>query len=293
MVKQFQSRISKRERKSIDLADRLGGEIFTRSDKKLLEGALLDKIKISDIIIKDQVRTKFNDSSIRKLAKNIQTNGLIQPLVVHRIGSKYTLVCGERRYRALNLIHTKEASCYILENKTDEELMAIQFSENSSREALHYIDKANGILNYRMATDATERKIQSDLGISKSDVHRSLLIAKMPESIKMAAKTYDIEKYVLLEFDALADSELKKKIERQILIGVVTRRLELKAIIRNKGVVVKKTKIKMGTPSLKKNLSANAFIKMMNSRLQDMNLDEKNKKLLGDLMERSKEMTDM
>lgn len=292
MVKQFQSRISKRERKSIDLSDRLGEEIFTRSDRKLLEGALLDKIKISDIIVKDQVRTKFNDGSIRELAKNIQANGLIQPLVVHRTGSKYTLVCGERRFRALNLIQMKQASCYILENKTQEELMAIQFSENSSREALHYIDKANGILNYKMATDATERKIQSDLGISKSDVHRSLLIAKMPESIKIAAKTYDIEKYVLLEFDALADSELKKKIERQILIGEVTKRSELKAIIRNKGVIVKRPKVKT-TSSLKKNLSANAFIKMMNSRMRDMNLDEKNKKLLGELMEQSKEMADM
>ena len=292
MAKQFQSRISKRNRQSIDLTDRLGEEIFSRSDRKLLEGALLDKIKISDIIVKEQVRTKFNDGSIRELAKNIQANGLIQPLVVHRTGFKYTLVCGERRYRALNLIEMQEVSCYILQNKTNEELMAIQFSENSSREALHYIDKANGILNYKTATDATERKIQSDLGISKSDVHRSLLIAKMPDALRTAAKTYDVEKYVLLEFDALADSELKKKIERQILIGEVTKRSELKAIVRNKGVVVKKAKIKQ-TPLSKKNLSANAFIKMMNSRMQDMNLDEKNKKLLGDLMEQSRDMADM
>ncbi|MCY4524016.1 MAG: ParB/RepB/Spo0J family partition protein, partial [Halobacteriovoraceae bacterium] len=193
MAKQFQARISKRDRKAIDFTDRLGLEIFNRSDKKLLEGALLDKIRLADIIIKDQVRTKFNDNSIRELAKNIQANGLIQPLVVHRSGAKYTLICGERRYRALNLINKKEVSCYILENKTHEELMAIQFSENSSREALHYVDKANGIYNYKMATNATERKIQSDLGISKSDVHRSLLVAKMSESIKTAAKTYNVE----------------------------------------------------------------------------------------------------
>ena len=211
MPKQFKSRISKKQRTTIDITDKLGKNVFFKSDQKLLDGALLDKINLADIVVKEQVRTKFNDGSIRNLAQNIEANGLIQPLVVHRIGAKYTLICGERRYRAMLLIKKKEVSCYILENKTEQELMAIQFSENSSREALHYIDKANGILNYQTATHASERKIQSDLGISKSEVHRSLLIARMPESIKLAAKNNNIEKYVLVEYDALSESELKKK----------------------------------------------------------------------------------
>ena len=80
--------------------------------------------------------------------------------------------------------------------------MAIQFSENSSRENLHFIDKADGILNYQMATNVSERKITAALGISKSEVHRSLLLAKLPKKLKHAAKEFNIEKYVLLEFDA-------------------------------------------------------------------------------------------
>ena len=88
--------------------------------------------------------------------------------------------------------------------------MAIQFSENSSREALHYIDKADGILNYQKATAASERKITAALGISKSEIHRSLLIARLPEKIKEAAKRFNVEKYVLLEFDALVSGKSQK-----------------------------------------------------------------------------------
>ena len=180
-------------------------DIFQRSDEKLLDGALIEKIKLSEIKVKEQVRTQFNEHSLRELAANIKLNGLIQPLVVHRNQEgKLTLLCGERRYRAMTRIaKMSEAPCFILENKNKEELMAIQFSENSSREELHYVDKADGIFNYKMATGRSERKICQTLGISKSEVHRGLLIAKLPHKLKEAAKNFNIEKYVLLEIKSI------------------------------------------------------------------------------------------
>ena len=110
--------------------------------------------------------------------------------------------------------------------------MAIQFSENSSREALHYIDKADGILSYQGAKKPVKENL-SGTGISKTEVHRSLLIAKLTKKIKEAAKIHDIEKYVLLEFNGIEDKKLKKKIERQILIGEVRKRAELRRILKS------------------------------------------------------------
>lgn len=292
VTKQFASRISKKQRKSIDLTNLIGEEVFKRSDKKLLEGVLLDEVNLFDILLKEQVRTKFNDNSIRELAKNIETNGLIQPLVVHRVGAKYTLICGERRYRAMSLIKMEKAPCYILENKSDEELMAIQFSENSSRESLHYIDKANGILNYQKATKASERKIQADLGISKSEVHRGLLMARMSEPLKQAAKSYDIEKYVLLEFHVLEASELKSKIERQILIGEMTKRVELKKMIRQGGVSIVQEKTKKRKRPTSKKTSLTAFIKAVNAQSQRTGLDKETKKVLSGLLQETKNTID-
>ncbi len=292
MSKTFAVRVSKKERKVIDMSEKLGRDIFKISDEKLLQGAKLDEIFLKDIIVKEQVRTKFNDDSIKELAKNIEVNGLIQPLVLHRDRKgNYTLICGERRFRALSYNKAEKAPCFVLENKTEEELMAIQFSENSSREELHWVDKADGILNYQLATSASERKIQAALGISKSEVHRSLLIAKMPRNLKEAAKKYNIEKYVLLEWDAITDKVLRLDVEKRILAGEIIKRNELAKVISGRGLLKagKKDAVKVSLP---KGISANAFLKAMTSKSKDLNLDKKTQELLRTLVEETKEMID-
>ncbi len=292
MSKTFAARVSKKERSTIDLSEKVGREIFKVSDDRLLQGAKLTEIQMKEIVVKEQVRTKFNDDSIRDLAKNIEVNGLIQPLVLHQDkNGRFRLICGERRYRALTFNKAVSAPCFVLENKTEEELMAIQFSENSSREELHYVDKADGILNYQIATEASERKIQAALGISKSEVHRSLLIAKMPRNMKEAAKRFDIEKYVLLEWDALSRSSLKSDIEKRILAGDITKRAELARII-SAGGLMKAGKKVSAKPALPKGVSANAFLKAMTSKSKDLNLDKKTQELLRTLVEETKEMMD-
>ncbi len=296
MSKTFAARISKKERTTIDLsdkvADKIGRDIFKISDDRLLQGAKLAEIHIKDIVVKEQVRTKFNDDSIRDLARNIEVNGLIQPLVLYLDkNNRYRLICGERRYRALSFNKAEKAPCFVLENKTEEELMAIQFSENSSREELHYVDKADGILNYQIATEASERKIQAALGISKSEVHRSLLIAKMPRALKEAAKAHDIEKYVLLEWDSMDKSPLKNEVEKKILNGDITKRAELARII-NSGNLIKASKKAPVKSALPRGLSANAFLKAMTSKSKDLNLDKKTQELLRTLVEETKEMID-
>lgn len=294
MAKKFAARVAKSERRVIDMSDRLSRDLFKISDEKLLKGARLDEILLKDINVKEQVRTKFNDDSIKELAANIKVNGLIQPLVLHldkKLG-KYTLICGERRFRAMSSINMEKCPCFILEDKTEEELMAIQFSENSAREALHYIDKADGILNYQIATKASERKIQAALGISKSEVHRSLLIAKMDKKLKEAAKKYNIEKYVLLEFDVLDKSDFKTQLEKKILAGEVTKRSQLKRSLST-GVVKAGSKKKVTKAALPKGLSAAAFLKAMQAKQKDMNLDKETQKLLKALVQETKEIVDM
>jgi ParB family chromosome partitioning protein len=285
MSKNFDPRVSRRERKVVEFDPKL----YRNFDAKLLEGAKLEELKLTNVVVKDQVRTKFNEASIRDLAKNIEVNGLIQPLVVHREGNKFVLICGERRFRAMQTIPFETAPCFVLENKTQQELMAIQFSENSSREELHYIDKADGISNYQNATNASERKICQALAISKSEVHRSLLIANLPNEIKEAAKTYDIEKYVLLEFDAISDSALKKKIQRQLLIGEITKRADLKRIVKAGGLPGQ-TLIAAGkkAPRLPTNMTANAFLKVMQTRARD--LDPESQRALQDLVDEARDL---
>ncbi|MBF0361794.1 MAG: ParB/RepB/Spo0J family partition protein [Oligoflexia bacterium] len=234
MSKTFAVRTSKKERtilSNIHSSSSLQN-LIRYNDQKLLKGAELSEVKLSEITVREQVRTKFNEDSLKELAENIKINGLIQPLVIHREGPKFVLLCGERRFRAMRLINKERAPCFILEGKSKEELLAIQFSENSSREELHYIDKADGIYNYQIATGSSERKIETDLGISKSEVHRSILIAKLPSKLKEAAKMHDIEKYVLIEFDELPSTHPQRvSLEKSIINGEITKRAHLKKFL--------------------------------------------------------------
>jgi len=227
MAKEFSARVSKRERKVTDITSGIDEKILRANDQKLLRGAQLSNIALSSIVVREQVRTKFNDESLQELGENIKVNGLIQPLVIHREGNKFVLICGERRFRAMTMIKMEEAPCFILENKSKEELMAIQFSENQAREDLHYIDQADSIYGYQKLTGTSERKITAALGISKSEVHRCLMIAKLPKDIKEAAKNFNTEKYVLLEWNELPKNEFKTEIKGKILSGEITKRLQI------------------------------------------------------------------
>lgn len=293
MTKKFAARVSKRNRVKKDITLGLDERIFEMNDEKLLKGAQLDNISLSKITVKQQVRTKFNDESIRELAANIEENGLIQPLVVHREGSVYVLICGERRFRAMSTLpEMTEAPCFILENKTVEELMAIQFSENSAREQLHYIDQADSIYGYKKLTGASERKIQAALGISKSEVHRCLLIARIPKSVKEAAKIHNTEKYVLLEWSALESGSLKNSLKNKIIKGDIKKRLQLKrAITAGGGVIKTKTKSKK-TPMKRKTASANLFIKMLKEKSKEMDLDKSEMAMLKKLVSETKDLID-
>ena len=288
MAKSFAKRVSKKKREYKDIAAHLDQSIFDMNDQKLLQGARLDDIELAKIEVRKQVRTKFNDDSIRELAENIKENGLIQPLVVHREGSKYVLICGERRFRAMSTLEDmKFAPCFILEDKTDEELMAIQFSENSAREQLHYIDQADSISGYKKLTGASERKIQAALGISKSEVHRCLKIAKLPKSVKEAAKEHNTEKYVLLEWGGLEKGNLRNNLKVKILDGSITKRLQLKrAINAAGGGVVKKRKTTNKKPTQAE------LLKLVNAKSKEMDMDKKTQAMLKKLLkEAQKDLT--
>lgn len=285
MAKKFAARVSKRDRDKRDMTAHLDESIFRLNDEKLLKGAQLDNIRLNKISVKKQVRTKFNDDSIAELAANIRENGLIQPLVVYRDGNQFVLICGERRFRAMTTIEDMvEAPCFILEDKTPEELMAIQFSENSAREQLHYIDQADSIFGYKKLTGTSERKIQAALGISKSEVHRCLLIAKLPKTLKEAAKIHNTEKYVLLEWGQLEKGKVRDELRKKIVAGDITKRLQLKRAINKSGAVVK-TKTKAQP---KKKATPSDFLKAMKAQSKDMDLSKQEMAMLKKIMAETK-----
>jgi hypothetical protein len=92
----------------------------------------------------------------------------------------------------------------------------------------HYVHISNKLRSYYELTGYAERTMAHHLGVSKSELHRLILIAYMPDSMKTAAVTYNTEKYVLLEWAELTYPGMKNYLASDIIGGVIRKRKQLK-----------------------------------------------------------------
>ncbi|MDO9601068.1 MAG: ParB/RepB/Spo0J family partition protein, partial [Rhodocyclaceae bacterium] len=102
-------------------------------------------IPLTCIEITTQVRTEFDDDSIKELAADIEQRGLLQPVLVTPIGDeKYRLVCGERRVRAIRLLKHKAIPA-VITKMADRDARLAQLAENIQREDLTLQDRCNAV----------------------------------------------------------------------------------------------------------------------------------------------------
>ncbi len=97
-----------------------------------------------------QPRRVFESDRLAELAQSIRVNGIIQPLVVRKTGSRYQLVAGERRWRAAKLAEVAEVPV-VIRDIPDERLLEITLIENIQREDLNPIETATALA--RMGTE--------------------------------------------------------------------------------------------------------------------------------------------
>lgn len=144
------------------------------------------KIKLNKIVPnKSQPRLDFYDDSIEGLAESIRENGLLQPVSVRKVGNKYELIAGERRYRACLLNGLKEIDAIILD-KSDEESANLALIENIQREDLNAVEQALAMRRIMNQENLTQDELAERLGYKQSTVANKLRLLKLPEYIKNA-----------------------------------------------------------------------------------------------------------
>ena len=108
----------------------------------MLENGKLATLNIRDILPnRFQPRIHFDEQKLNELAESISKYGLIQPIVVRQIGTKYEIIAGERRYKASSLAN-KETIPAIIVNLSDRDSEEIALLENIQREDLTPIEEA-------------------------------------------------------------------------------------------------------------------------------------------------------
>ena len=142
-------------------------------------------IKIRDIEPnKNQPRKKFDKEKLEILSSSIEQHGMVQPILVKpNINGTYTIVAGERRWRAAKLAKLKEVPCIVRE-LSETEVMEIALIENLQREDLNPIEEAEGYKRLIENCDMTQEDVAKRIGKSRSAVANSLRLNNLCDDVK-------------------------------------------------------------------------------------------------------------
>ena len=132
---------------------------------------------------RDQPRKVFDEKALSELAKSIEQNGIIQPLLVRPTADGgYQLIAGERRWRAARMAGLHEVPVNIRE-MTDEEASLISLIENLQREDLNPVEEAQGYKYLAENYGLTQDQVADRVGKSRTAVTNTMRLLRLPDSV--------------------------------------------------------------------------------------------------------------
>ena len=155
--------------------------------------SIISEISINDIITNpNQPRKFFDKTSISELKKSIKNKGVITPITVRKIGSKFEVVAGERRYRVSKSLNNKSIPAFIINVEDDLEMLEIALIENIQREDLNPIELAQAYATLHKKFKMSHSAIAKSLGKSRAFITNTLRLLKLPKKIIKSLMMNDI-----------------------------------------------------------------------------------------------------
>ncbi len=153
-------------------------------DDKEKKALGITEIELDRIVPNEyQPRKAFDDEKLKELAASIKEQGVIQPVIVHRAGSGYQLIAGERRWRASRLAGLKTIPALIKE-ATKRDLLEMALIENIQREDLNALEAAEAYKRLQDEFRLTQEDLARRVGKERSTVTNFLRLLHLPKEIK-------------------------------------------------------------------------------------------------------------
>ena len=167
-----------------------------------------------------QPRIKFSEESIEELANSIREHGVIQPIVVRRIGDKYEIIAGERRYKASQLAG-KDTIPAIITNLDDNDSAEIALLENIQRENLTPIEEA---ISYKKILDMgyTQEALAKKIGNKQSTIANKVRLLNLTDEVQEALLENKISERHARSLLRVTDPTLQVLMLGQIIKGRYT-----------------------------------------------------------------------
>lgn len=131
---------------------------------------------------RDQLRKEFREESLKELADSIRAVGVIQPIVVTKRGNRYSIIAGERRWRASRMAGLNEVPVIVRDWDEMTRLKAALI-ENLQRDDLNPVEEALGIRALMDKCELTQEAASGVIGKSRSAIANSLRLLTLPDDV--------------------------------------------------------------------------------------------------------------
>lgn len=197
----------------------------------------IQEIPIEDIIPnRFQPRLTFNEDGLNELSESIKQHGIIQPLVVRKLGDKFEIIAGERRYKAATQAGLTKVPV-IISNIDDNKSAEVALVENIQRRNLTAIEEAKSYKNLLDRGYLTQEQLASKMGVSQSAIANKLRLLNLDPEVQDALLNEKISERHARALLSLDNKEDQKKWLQRILNERMTVRqldMELKKLKENK-----------------------------------------------------------
>ena len=132
-----------------------------------------------------QPREVFNEEALKELSASIKEHGVIQPIIVRKLGDKYEIIAGERRYKASVLAGLTKIPA-IIRNMDDKEASKVALLENLQRKDLTPIEEARTYQKILELDDMTQEELGRTMGKSQAAIANKMRLLTLPDEIQDA-----------------------------------------------------------------------------------------------------------
>lgn len=140
-----------------------------------------------------QPRKELSAEALEELAASIQSQGIIQPIVVRQLSdSSYEIIAGERRWRAAKQAGLTKVPC-LIKNVEDRAAIAMALIENIQREDLNAIEEAQALERLQDEFELTHQQVADVIGKSRTTVTNLLRLNQLDDLVKRLVETKKIE----------------------------------------------------------------------------------------------------
>jgi ParB family chromosome partitioning protein len=131
-----------------------------------------------------QPRVDFREEEIRELVQSIESQGLLQPIIVRRKTRGYEVISGERRLRALKELGWDRIPCIVKQKVSDREMLEMALVENLQREDLNDIELGSAYQRLLLECRLTHEQLSERLGKNRSTITNTLRLQKLPAAVR-------------------------------------------------------------------------------------------------------------